>query len=239
MIPDSAAPLQETAITPSLISPEITLPLVSDRLSSTSSASAINQAMSPIRLGVMASGNGSNLEAIAQAIQNQTLSAQVQVLVYNQPNIQAAERADRLGIAKVLLNHREFPSREALDEAIAQTMQAYQVDWIIMAGWMRVVTPVLINAFPNRILNIHPSLLPSFPGIRAIEQALAAGVKITGCTVHYVIPAVDSGAILMQAAVPVFPNDTADTLHARVQAQEHVIYPAAIAIAIHAANLPP
>lgn len=100
-----------------------------------------------------------------------------------------------------------------------------------MAGWMRLVTPRLIDAFPNRILNIHPSLLPSFKGVHAVEQALAAGVKITGCTVHYVVPEVDSGSILIQAAVPVLPNDTAATLQARIQIQEHRIFPQAIALA--------
>ncbi len=111
----------------------------------------------------------------------------------------------------------------------------HQVEWVIMAGWMRIVTPVLIDAFPQRMLNIHPSLLPSFPGIRAIEQALTAGVKITGCTVHFVIPEVDSGAIVIQAAVPVLPEDTPETLGHRIQQQEHVIFPRGIAIAANLA----
>jgi len=111
-------------------------------------------------------------------------------------------------------------------------LRAAQVDWVIMAGWMRIVTPVLINAFPQRIINLHPSLLPSFKGIRAIEQALAAGVKVTGCTVHLVVPEVDSGPILMQAAVPILPGDSPESLHQRIQVQEHRILPAAIAQAI-------
>ncbi len=184
------------------------------------------------RLGVMASGSGSNLEAIAHAIQRGELNAQVQVLVYNNPNCKAVARAERLGIPAVLLNHRDFDSREALDQAIADVMQAHQVEWVIMAGWMRIITPVLINAFPGRMLNIHPSLLPSFPGARAVEQALAAQVKITGCTVHVVELAVDSGPIVMQAAVPVLPDDTVETLHARIQVQEHRIFPQAIALAV-------
>jgi phosphoribosylglycinamide formyltransferase 1 len=184
-----------------------------------------------LRLGILASGSGSNLEAIAQSIARQELNAQIQVMVYNNADALAAERADRLGIPKVLLDHRDFASREALDGAIVETLQAHQVDWVIMAGWMRRVTEVLIGAFPDRILNIHPSLLPSFPGVRAIEQALTAGVKITGCTVHRVILAVDSGSIIMQAAVPVLPDDTPESLHQRVQEQEHVIYPRAIALA--------
>lgn len=171
------------------------------------------------------------MEAIVQAIQDGKLNAQIQVLVYNNPEAKVAARADRLGIPKVLLNHRQFSSREALDQAIAETMQAHDVEWVIMAGWMRIVTQVLIDAFPHRILNIHPSLLPSFPGAHAIELALQSGVKITGCTVHYVELKVDSGPILIQAAVPVLPNDTQETLHQRIQVQEHRIYPLAIALA--------
>jgi phosphoribosylglycinamide formyltransferase-1 len=185
----------------------------------------------PLKLGVLASGSGSNFEAIAQSIQQQELNAQIQVLVYNQPTAQAAHRADRFGIPKVLLNHREFTSREALDQTIISVLREHQVEWVIMAGWMRVVTPVLIDAFPDRILNLHPSLLPSFPGIRAVEQALVAGGRITGCTVHLVRPEVDSGPILMQAAVPILPDDTPETLHARIQVQEHRIFPRAIALA--------
>ncbi|MBW4515312.1 MAG: phosphoribosylglycinamide formyltransferase [Timaviella obliquedivisa GSE-PSE-MK23-08B] len=192
-----------------------------------------------LRLGVLASGNGSNLEAIAQSITQYQLPAQIQVLIYNNPSALAAKRSDRLGIPKVLLNHRDFASREALDEAIVTTLHQHQVDWVIMAGWMRIVTPVLINAFPNQILNIHPSLLPSFPGIRAVEQALAAGVKIAGCTVHRVITAVDSGSIIMQAAVPVLPHDTPETLSQRIQVQEHIIFPRAIALVAASAKHSP
>jgi phosphoribosylglycinamide formyltransferase 1 len=184
-----------------------------------------------LKLGLMASGSGSNVEAIAQAITAGKLNAQIQVVVYNNPDAKVAERAERLGLQKILLNHRDFSNREALDQAIVETMQAHQVDWVIMAGWMRIVTQVLIDAFPSRILNIHPSLLPSFPGARAIEQALQAGVKITGCTVHYVELKVDSGPIIVQAAVPVLPGDTLETLHQRIQVQEHHIFPLAIALA--------
>ncbi|MBF2049174.1 MAG: phosphoribosylglycinamide formyltransferase [Leptolyngbya sp. IPPAS B-1204] len=185
----------------------------------------------PLKLGLMASGSGSNVEAIASAIAAGKLNAQIQVVVYNNPDATVAARADRLRLTKMLLNHRHFASREALDQAIAETMQQHQVEWVIMAGWMRIVTQVLIDAYPNRILNIHPSLLPSFPGARAIEQALQAGVKITGCTVHYVELKVDSGPIIVQAAVPVLPDDTPETLHQRIQVQEHRIYPMAIALA--------
>jgi len=182
----------------------------------------------PLVLGVLASGSGSNFEAILQAIAADRLQAKVAVLIYNKPQAKVVERADRWGIPKVLLNHRDFPQREALDEAIVSVLQDYGVQWVVMAGWMRIVTQVLVNAYPQRILNIHPSLLPAFKGLNAIEQALVAGVKITGCTVHLVETEVDSGPILMQAAVPIFPQDTLESLHDRIQAQEHRIFPAAL-----------
>ena len=185
-----------------------------------------------VRLGIMASGSGSNFEAIVQAIHSGQLTAEVPVLIYNNPTATVVERANRLGIPAICLDHRQFTSRELLDQAIVEVLRSYQTDWVVMAGWMRIVTPILIQAFPNRVLNIHPSLLPSFKGGKAIEQAFQSGVKITGCTVHHVVTEVDSGEILMQAAVPVLVTDTLETLQARLQIQEHKIYPAAIAIAV-------
>lgn len=207
--------------TPSFISP--TVPLEQLRL------------LTPLKLGVMASGSGSNFEALMKSIQAKELNAQVKVLIYNNPDAKVKERSDRWGIPAVLLNHRHFTSRDLLDEAIVNTFQEYGVDWVIMAGWMRIVTPVLLEAFPLRILNIHPSLLPSFRGIRAVEQALEFGVKVTGCTVHYASSEVDSGPIIAQAVVPILPDDTPDSLHARIQVQEHQILPRAIALAAQAA----
>lgn len=184
----------------------------------------------------MASGSGSNFEAIARAITSGELHAHITVVVYNNPKAKVAERAARLGIEAVLINHRHFASREALDEAIVTCLQAHNVDWVVMAGWMRRVTEQLLNAFPRRVLNIHPSLLPSFPGLHAAQQALNAGVKITGCSVHIVELIVDSGPIIMQAAVPVLPGDDIDTLQARIQQQEHRIFPRAIALAAQQAT---
>ncbi|WP_365971002.1 phosphoribosylglycinamide formyltransferase [Thermosynechococcus sp. OHK43] len=183
----------------------------------------------PLRLGVLASGSGSNFAALAEAIAAGELAAQIQVLIYNNPNAFVAERAKQWQIPSVLLNHRHYPNRESLDAAIVETLKAYEVEWVVMAGWMRIVTPVLLNAYPQRVINLHPSLLPSFRGLHAVEQALAAGVKITGCTVHLVAEEVDSGPILVQAAVPVLPDDTPATLHARIQVQEHRILKQAIA----------
>lgn len=190
----------------------------------------------PLKLGIMASGNGSNFEVVAQAIQDGQLNAQIQVLIYNNPSAKAAVRAENRGVEAVLLNHRNYKSREEFDVQIVQTLQKYDVEWVIMAGWMRLVTEVLIDAFPNKIINIHPSLLPSFKGVHAVEQALASGVKITGCTAHIACLEVDSGPILMQAAVPVLPDDTPETLHARIQVQEHRILPQAIALAAYSSK---
>ncbi|NJM99130.1 MAG: phosphoribosylglycinamide formyltransferase [Phormidesmis sp. RL_2_1] len=191
----------------------------------------------PLRLGIMASGSGSNFQAIAEAIKQGELNARIELVIYNNPDAKVAERAKQWGIPDQLFDHRTFSSREALDEAIAQALQQHGVEWVIMAGWMRRVTQRLISAFPERMLNIHPSLLPSFPGMRAVEQALAAGVKITGCSVHYVELAVDSGPIIMQAAVPVLPNDDVATLQARIQQQEHRIFPLAIALAAQTSDM--
>ena len=180
-------------------------------------------------LAVLASGSGSNLEAIAVAIANGKLKAKIAVVIYNEPDAFARQRAEKFNIPAILVNHRDYKSRKALDLAIIDILKQYNVDLVIMAGWMRIVTQVLIDAFPERILNIHPSLLPSFKGIHAIEQAFNYGVKVTGCTVHLLSLEVDSGKILKQAAVPVFPDDTLDDLQKRIQVQEHIIYPEAIA----------
>ncbi|MGD1701819.1 phosphoribosylglycinamide formyltransferase [Dapis sp. BLCC M229] len=189
------------------------------------------QKYSPLKLGILASGNGSNFEAIAEAINNQKLNAQIQVMIYNNPGAKVISRAEKWSVPSVLLNHREYKNREEFDSQIVKTLQEYDVEWVIMAGWMRIVTKVLIDAFPNQVINIHPSLLPSFKGIKAVEQALQAGVKITGCTVHLVDVEVDNGPILMQAAVPILPDDTPETLHERIQVQEHQIIVGAIALA--------
>ncbi|MEL6438214.1 MAG: phosphoribosylglycinamide formyltransferase [Cyanobacteria bacterium J06621_8] len=185
----------------------------------------------PLQLGIMASGSGTNFAAIAKAIADNQLNAEIKVLIYNNSQAQVKQRAAKYDVPAVLINHRQFSSREEFDREIVAVLQAHGADWIIMAGWMRIITQTLLDAYPNRVINIHPSLLPSFKGIRAIEQALKAQVKITGCTVHLVSLEVDSGQIIMQAAVPILPEDTQETLHARIQVQEHLILPQAIALA--------
>ncbi|MBF2016518.1 MAG: phosphoribosylglycinamide formyltransferase [Rivularia sp. T60_A2020_040] len=204
------------SLSPSLVSPDVPTQ---------------SQVSKPLKLGIMASGNGSNFAAVAQAIQNGQLNAQIQVLIYNNPDAYAAVRASKWNIPAILINHRDYKHREELDQQIVQTLHKHDVEWVIMAGWMRLVTQTLIDAFPDKIINIHPSLLPSFKGVNAIEQAIEAGVKITGCTVHLVSLEMDSGKIIMQAAVPVLPDDNPDTLHSRIQIQEHRILPLAINLA--------
>ena len=185
----------------------------------------------PLRLGVMASGAGSNFEALVAACQRGQLAATVCQLVVNNPGCGAEQRALRLGVPCTIHDHRSFASREALDQALIASFQATDVDLVVMAGWMRIVTQGLIDAYPERLINIHPSLLPSFRGARAIEQALAAGVQLSGCTAHLVSLEVDTGPILVQAAVPVLEADTVESLSARIHAQEHRILPLAVQLA--------
>ena len=185
----------------------------------------------PLRLGVMASGQGSNFEALVWACRGGPLDAEVVQLVVNNPACGARQRAERLGIDCHLHDHRDHPQRQELDRQVAATMAACDVDLVVMAGWMRIVTPVLIGAYPGRLVNIHPSLLPSFRGLDAVGQALAAGVTLTGCTAHLVEEVVDAGPILVQAAVPVLRSDDHGSLAARIQAQEHRILPYAVALA--------
>ena len=187
---------------------------------------------SKLRLGVLASGRGTNLQAIIDAIEAGTLDALIAVVISNKKEAQALERARRHKLTGVFLDSKPFAhesnSREAYDRAILDVLQKHDVELIALAGYMRIVTPVLIGAYPNRIMNIHPSLLPAFPGLEVQKKAVDWGVKIAGCTVHFVTTGVDEGPIIIQAAVPVLQGDTADTLSARILAQEHRIYPRAI-----------
>ncbi|MFM7311806.1 MAG: phosphoribosylglycinamide formyltransferase [Cyanobium sp.] len=186
---------------------------------------------SPLKLGLMASGDGTNIEAVVQACRVGPLQAEPVLLVVNNEGCGARRRAERLQVPCRVLDHRLHPSREDLDRALIQAFRTAQVDLVVMAGWMRIVTPVLIDAFQDRLLNIHPSLLPSFRGVDAIGQALRAGVRLSGCTAHLVRPEVDAGPVLVQAAVPVLDDDDHDRLAARIRAQEHRVLPLAIALA--------
>lgn len=192
---------------------------------------ALPESSGPLRLGVLASGQGSNFEALVQSSRHGGLRAEVVGLVVNTPHCRALVRAERLGVAATVMNHRHYDSREALDHALVEHFRALRVDVLVMAGWMRIVSPVLCQAYDQRLVNIHPSLLPAFRGLNAMERALAAGVCITGCTAHLVVPEVDAGPILVQAAVPAYPDDTMATLAPRIHAQEHRILPMAVAMA--------
>mgnify|MGYP001411440648 CR=1 FL=1 len=180
------------------------------------------------RLGVLISGRGSNLQAIIDAIDDGRLDAQVAVVISNKKDTRGLERAKRAGIETVALNHNDYPSRQAFDLAVVNELRTYDVGLVCLAGFMRVLSPVFVGAFPNAILNIHPSLLPSFVGLDAQQQAWDYGVKVSGVTVHIVTPELDDGPIVRQAVVSVKDGDTSDTLAARILAEEHRIYPEAI-----------
>jgi len=181
-----------------------------------------------MRLGVLASGGGSNLQAILDACEAGRIDAQVAVAIVNVPGAKALERARKAGVPAVLLPHKDFPSRDAYDAALVAELRKHGVELVCLAGFMRLITPVLLAAFPHRILNIHPSLLPSFPGMHAVRQALQAGVRVSGCTVHLVDEGTDSGPIVIQSAVPVLDTDSEEALASRILAQEHRTYPRAI-----------
>ncbi len=185
----------------------------------------------PLNLAVMASGAGTNFEAIVDSCTKKYLNAIVSILIVNNPDCGAIRIAERFRIEYKLINHRDYNNREQLDNKILEVLNNKNIDGIILAGWMRILSDKFIHLYKGHILNIHPSLLPSFPGINAIKNALKAKVKITGCTVHYVTQQLDSGPIIAQASVPVLTTDTETTLRERIQKQEHIILPMAIDIA--------
>ncbi|MEZ4323064.1 MAG: phosphoribosylglycinamide formyltransferase [Myxococcota bacterium] len=183
-------------------------------------------------VGVLISGSGTNLQALLDAAAQPDHPARIAVVLSNKPGAYGLERARAAGVPTEIVSHRGWPSREAYDGALVETLRAHGVEWVCLAGFMRLVTPVLLDGFGGRVLNIHPSLLPSFPGLHAQRQALEHGVKIAGATVHLVDAGMDSGPIVEQAAVPVEPGDTEDALSARILAVEHQIYPRALARAV-------
>ena len=182
-----------------------------------------------IRLGILISGRGSNFEAIAFNVRARKLDAQIAVVISNREDARGLEKARASGIPAVCIPSKGVP-REEYDRLLIAELKARDVELVCLAGYMRLLSPVFIREFPMRVLNIHPSLLPSFPGLNAQEQALHHGVKVSGCTVHFVDEDLDAGPIVLQAAVPVMDNDTADTLAARILREEHRIYSEAIAL---------
>ncbi len=186
--------------------------------------------MSILRLGVLGSGSGSNMQSILDAIAARRLDAVVVCVISDVPGARILERASRHGVPAHYLDPAPFKTKldgEA-EARVIDTLRQAGVDTVVLAGYMRIVKPGLLRAFPQRVLNIHPALLPAFPGLHAWEQALASGVKVSGCTVHLVDAGTDTGPIIVQRAVPVLPGDTPATLHARIQEQEHEAYPEAL-----------
>jgi phosphoribosylglycinamide formyltransferase 1 len=186
----------------------------------------------PPRLGVLISGRGSNLQSIIDAIRDGRLAASIAIVISNNAAAPGLERARAAGLATEVLPHRDYSSRDAYDGVLVESLKAHQVELVCLAGFMRLLGPGFVDAFPNAILNIHPSLLPAFPGVDAQRQALEHGVRVSGATVHFVTAALDAGPIILQAAVPVHPTDTVDTLAARILQEEHRIYPEAIGLVL-------
>jgi phosphoribosylglycinamide formyltransferase-1 len=185
--------------------------------------------MKKLRIGVLVSGRGSNLQAIIDNIEAGRLSAEIAVVISDQPDAFSLERARKHNIPAVHVSAKGYRGkREAYDELLVKELQQRQVELVCLAGFMRIITPAFIKTFSNRILNIHPALLPAFPGLHVQKAALEHGVKFSGCTVHFVDENMDTGPIIIQAAVPVLDRDTEDTLSARILEQEHTIYSRAI-----------
>jgi phosphoribosylglycinamide formyltransferase-1 len=176
-----------------------------------------------LALGVLISGSGTNLGAILGAIEAGSLDAKVRVVVSNKAEAGGLAKARAAGVPTEVVSHKGFASREAFDARLVEILRGAGVDYVVLAGFMRVVTPVLLDAFRDRVVNIHPALLPSFPGVDAQAQALAHGVKVTGCTVHFVDAGVDTGPIIAQASVPVLDDDDRDRLAARLLVHEHAL----------------
>lgn len=185
------------------------------------------------RIAVLISGRGSNLQSIIDAIAERRLDATLAVVISNRAEAAGLNRAKDAGIEAMHLSPKVYADRDSYDAAVADLLRARHVDLVCLAGYMRVVGPRLLAAFPNRILNIHPSLLPAFPGLDAQKQALDHGVRISGATVHLVTGGLDDGPIVLQAAVPVHPDDTVETLSARILVEEHRLYPEAIQIVLN------
>ena len=186
----------------------------------------------PLRVAVLASGRGSNLQAIIDAIKAGQAQAQIVAVISNKKDAIALERARKHGLTDIFVDPKPYAgrpdSREAYDRSLLEILQQHEVELVLLAGYMKIVTTVLVNAYANRMMNIHPSLLPSFPGLDVQKKAIDWGCKLAGCTMHFVTEGVDEGPIIIQAAVPILDDDTPETLAARILLQEHKIYPRAV-----------
>ena len=179
-------------------------------------------------IGVLISGGGTNLQAIIDAIEAKRLDAAIKLVLSNKADAYGLVRAKNHRIATEILDHRKYPSRETYDQAVVDLLRAHGVELVVLAGFMRLLSPVFVKAYSNRIMNIHPALLPSFPGLHVQKKAVEYGVRFSGCTVHFVNDECDEGPIIIQAVVPVFSDDTEEKLAARILKEEHRIYPRAI-----------
>ena len=179
-------------------------------------------------LGVLISGSGTNLQSIIDSMEHGMLNARIACVISNKADAYGLERAKKHNIPTIVLNHRDYPSREAYDTAMVAKLREHGVELVVLAGFMRIITTTFLDAFPHRVMNIHPALLPAFPGIHAQKQAVDYGVKVSGCTVHFVDHGTDTGPIILQAVVPVHQNDTEETLSERIRQEEHRLYPEAI-----------
>ena len=185
--------------------------------------------MGQIRVGVLASGRGTDFQSLVEARDQGTLAAEIAVLICNVPGAPVLERATKAGVPAVVIDHRTFgKDRVAFDREAVKVLREKRADLIVFAGFMRLVSTYFVGQFPMRIMNIHPSLLPAFPGAHAQRDALTAGVKVSGCTIHFVDASVDGGPIILQKAVPVFEDDTEQSLAARILEQEHIFLPLAV-----------
>lgn len=180
--------------------------------------------MATLNLGVLVSGSGTNLQSILDAIAEGRLDARVRVVISNKAGVLALERAQQAKVPTRVLVHRDFPDRESFDAALVEALREAEVDLVVLAGFMRLLTPRFLDAFPGRVVNIHPSLLPAFPGVDAQKQAFDYGVRVTGCTVHFVDKGTDTGPIIAQAAVPVLEGDDEESLKRRILEQEHRLF---------------
>lgn len=183
-------------------------------------------------VGVLISGRGSNLQALIDASRDGSLDARMAVVISNRPDAYGLVRAREAGIPTVVRDHKAYPSRDAFEQALVEDLRGHDVALVCLAGFMRMLGATFVEAFPNRVLNIHPSLLPSFPGLHAQRQAVQHGVKVSGVTVHLVDTELDAGPIVLQAAVPVRDDDTEETLASRILVEEHRLYPAAVRIVL-------
>ena len=186
--------------------------------------------MTPCRIVVLISGSGSNLQALIDASERGDIDGRIVAVLSNRPGVKGLERASAHNIPAITIDHTGYPDRESFDQALAQKIDAYEPDLIVLAGFMRILTDEFVERYGGRMLNIHPSLLPNFQGLNTHQRAIDAGVSEHGVSVHFVTPELDGGPVVRRASVPVLPNDSADTLAARVLKQEHRIYPEAVGL---------